>query len=32
MGSYYGILKDKVEEMFDKGKEVVLEIEVDGVF
>ena len=28
VGSYYGTPKDKVEELLDKGKEVVLEIEV----
>ena len=30
VGSYYGTPKDKIEELLDKGKEVVLEIEVDG--
>src|SRR5690554_2828460 len=30
VGYYYGTPKDKVEEMLEKGKEVVLEIEVAG--
>jgi guanylate kinase len=30
VGNYYGTPRDKVEEQLDKGKEVVLEIEVDG--
>ncbi|WP_025725172.1 guanylate kinase [Acholeplasma granularum] len=30
VGSYYGTPKDKVEALLDLGKEVVLEIEVDG--
>lgn len=30
VGSYYGTPKDKIDELLDKGKEVVLEIEVDG--
>ncbi|MFA5692456.1 MAG: guanylate kinase [Acholeplasmataceae bacterium] len=30
VGHYYGTPKDKVEDYLDKGKEVVLEIEVDG--
>ena len=30
VGQYYGTPKDKIEEQLDKGKEVVLEIEVDG--
>lgn len=30
VGNYYGTPKDKVEELLDKGKEVVLEIEVEG--
>ena len=30
VGNYYGTPKDKVEEQLDKGKEVVLEIEVQG--
>ena len=30
VGNYYGTPKDKVEEALDRGKEVVLEIEVEG--
>ena len=30
VGNYYGTPKDKVEEQIEKGKEVVLEIEVNG--
>lgn len=30
VGNYYGTPKDKVEEALDSGKEVVLEIEVEG--
>ena len=30
VGNYYGTPKDKVEEQLNKGKEVVLEIEVNG--
>ena len=30
VGNYYGTPRDKVEEQLDKGKEVVLEIEVEG--
>ena len=30
VGNYYGTPKDKIEEQLAKGKEVVLEIEVDG--
>lgn len=30
VGNYYGTPRDKVEEQLDRGKEVVLEIEVDG--
>lgn len=30
VGQYYGTPRDKVEEQLDKGKEVVLEIEVEG--
>ena len=30
VGNYYGTPRDKVDEQLDKGKEVVLEIEVDG--
>ncbi len=30
VGEYYGTPKDKVEEKLEQGKEVVLEIEVDG--
>jgi guanylate kinase len=30
VGNYYGTPKDKVEEQLDNGKEVVLEIEVEG--
>ncbi|MCF7927406.1 MAG: guanylate kinase [Candidatus Izimaplasma sp.] len=30
VGNYYGTPKDKVDEQLDKGKEVVLEIEVNG--
>lgn len=30
VGNYYGTPKDKVEEALEQGKEVVLEIEVDG--
>ena len=30
VGQYYGTPKDKIEEQLDKGKEVVLEIEVEG--
>lgn len=30
VGNYYGTPKDAVNKMLDKGKEVVLEIEVDG--
>lgn len=30
VGNYYGTLKEAVNKMLDKGKEVVLEIEVDG--
>ena len=30
VGNYYGTPRDKVEEQLDLGKEVVLEIEVDG--
>lgn len=30
VGNYYGTPKDKVDEQLDKGKEVVLEIEVEG--
>src|SRR5690554_520246 len=30
VGSYYGTPKDKIEALLDKGKEVVLEIEVEG--
>ena len=30
VGHYYGTPKDKVEELLDKGMQVVLEIEVDG--
>jgi len=30
VGSYYGTPRDKVEEQLDQGKEVVLEIEVEG--
>ncbi|NLL68899.1 MAG: guanylate kinase [Acholeplasmataceae bacterium] len=30
VGHYYGTPRDKVEEMLDEGKQVVLEIEVDG--
>ena len=30
VGQYYGTPKDKIEEQLDRGKEVVLEIEVEG--
>ena len=30
VGNYYGTPKDKVEELLNKGKEVILEIEVNG--
>jgi guanylate kinase len=30
VGNYYGIPKDKVEEQMEQGKEVVLEIEIQG--
>jgi guanylate kinase len=30
VGNYYGTPKEKVEELLDQGKQVVLEIEVDG--
>ncbi|MCR3906222.1 MAG: guanylate kinase [Tenericutes bacterium] len=30
VGNYYGTPRDKVDEQLDKGKEVVLEIEVEG--
>ena len=30
VGNYYGTPKDKVEEQLNKGKEVILEIEVNG--
>jgi guanylate kinase len=30
VGQYYGTPKDKIDEQLDKGKEVVLEIEVEG--
>ena len=30
VGNYYGTPRDKVEEQLEKGKEVVLEIEVEG--
>lgn len=30
VGNYYGTPRDKVDEQLDRGKEVVLEIEVDG--
>ncbi len=30
VGNYYGTPKDKIEEQLDQGKEVVLEIEVEG--
>lgn len=30
VGQYYGTPKDKIEEQLEKGKEVVLEIEVEG--
>ena len=30
VGNYYGTPRDKVEEQLDQGKEVVLEIEVEG--
>lgn len=30
VGYYYGTPKDKIEELLDEGKQVVLEIEVDG--
>ncbi len=30
VGNYYGTPKDKVDEYLDQGKEVVLEIEIDG--
>ncbi len=32
VGNYYGTPKDKVEEQLNKGKEVILEIEVNGAF
>ena len=32
VGNYYGTPKDKVEEQLNQGKEVILEIEVNGAF
>ena len=32
VGNYYGTPKDKVEEQLNNGKEVILEIEVNGAF
>ncbi len=32
VGNYYGTPKDKIDEQLDQGKEVVLEIEVEGAY